>query len=207
MKRWLFISYILLCINLYLSAQTINKETLITRINERAASIKTLESRFIQTKHISLLKDVMISEGVMYYAKSNKLRWEYLTPYTYCFILNDTKVLLASSTKKDVIDIKNNQMFQEIAKIMMNSITGKCLSGSSDFNVEIEHVSNKTNAILYPKKKTLKQLFSKIILHFNFDYTMIETVELFEKSGDKTEIKLTQPKLNHSINESVFILN
>ena len=50
-------------------------------------------------------------------------------------------------------------------------------------------------------------MFTKITLHFNSDNTMIETVELFEKSGDKTEIKLTQPKLNHSINESVFILN
>lgn len=207
MKRWLLITCIFSCINLYLSAQIINKETLINQINETAANIKTLECRFIQTKHISLLKDVITSEGVMYYAQGNKLRWEYITPYTYCFILNDTKVLLASSIKKDVIDIKNNQMFQEIAKIMMNSITGKCLSNSSDFNVEIEHVNQKTFAILYPRKKTLKQLFSKITLHFNDDYNMIENVELFEKSGDKTEIKLTQPKLNNNINESVFILN
>lgn len=207
MRRILLIITIILNCNISVTAQNINKELLISKVNQTALSIKSLECDFVQIKHISLLKENMTSKGKMYYNNKNKLRWEYFYPYTYCFILNNTKVSLASSSKKDVIDIKNNQMFQEIAKIMMNSVTGKCLSNTSDFNVKISSLSNRTIAILYPKKKTLKQLFNKITLNFNKDYTMIEVVELFEKSGDKTEIKLINPILNKSINESVFIID
>lgn len=207
MKRILLILSILLSINYCSIAQTIDKALLITRVNKTALNLKSLECDFIQTKHISLLKDKMVSKGKMYYNSNNKLRWQYLSPYTYCFILNNSKVSLESSSKKDIIDIKNNQMFQEIAKIMMNSVTGKCLSSSSDFSVEVSTISNKTIAILYPKKKTLRQLFNKITLNFNKDYSMIEVVELYEKTGDKTEIQLINTKLNKEINESIFNIN
>lgn len=207
MRRILSIIVVLFSCVMGVIAQDITKELLVAKVNQTALSIKSIECDFIQIKHISLLKEKMTSKGKMYYSNDNRLRWEYLSPYTYCFILNDTKVSLTSSSKKDIIDIKNNQMFQEIAKIMMNSVTGRCLSNTSDFNVEISTKSNKTIAILYPKRKTLRQLFTNITLNFNEDYSMIETVELFEKSGDKTEIKLINPKLNISIDENVFSID
>lgn len=207
MRKFALIIFTILGLSIHSYAQTINQEELIAKVNKAAGDIKSLECEFTQTKHISLLKDKMQSNGKMYYNNSSKLRWEYLSPYKYCFILNDTKVSLASSTKKDVIDIKNNQMFQEIVKIMMNSVTGKCLSSSSDFRVNVTVDGNRTIAVLYPKKKNLRQLFSNITLRFNADYSMIETVELYEKSGDKTEIKLKNPKLNGEIDESVFAID
>lgn len=207
MKKVLLIISISFCCVIGAMAQNITKEVLVAKVNQTASDIKSLECDFVQIKHISLLKEKIASKGKMYYSSNNKLRWEYLSPYTYCFIINDTKVSLTSSSQKDIIDIKNNQMFQEIAKIMMNSVTGKCLSSTSDFDLSLSSKSNKTIAILYPKKKTLKQLFTNITLNFNDDYSMIETVELIEKSGDKTEIKLINPKLNKGIDENVFSID
>ena len=182
------------------------KQQIITKINRAAAEIKTMSCTFIQTKYLSLLSDKMVSEGSMVYKQSDKLRWEYTTPYKYQFIFNGTKVYVGGKSRKDVIDTNTNKVFKEVARIMMNTVTGKALSNSSEFTVDV--ADNKTSYLitLIPRKKELKQMFSKIILTFTKSNTMISEVNIYEKNGDRTNIKLTGIKKNSTVNESVFTI-
>jgi hypothetical protein len=108
-------------------AQTHGAEEIIEKINIATSQMESMECSFVQTKHIALLSDKMVSKGKMYYSQPDKLRWEYVTPYTYTFILNENQVLLKNSNRSDVIDVEKNKMFKEIARLMMNSIMGKSL--------------------------------------------------------------------------------
>lgn len=142
----------------------------------------------------------------MVYKQSDKLRWEYNTPYKYQFIFNGTKVYVGNKSRKDVIDTNTNKVFKEVARIMMNTVTGKALSNASEFTVDV--ADNKTSYLitLIPKKKELKQMFSKIVLTFSKSNTMISEVNIYEKNGDWTNIKLTGIKKNGTINESAFTI-
>lgn len=182
------------------------KQQIITRINRAAAEIKTMSCTFVQTKYLSLLSDKMVSEGTMVYKQSDKLRWEYATPYKYQFIFNGTKVYVGSKSRKDVIDTNTDKVFKEVARIMMNTVTGKALSDPSEFTVDV--ADNKTSYLitLIPKKKELKQMFSKIVLTFSKSNTMISEVNIYEKNGDQTNIKLTGIKKNGTVNESAFTI-
>lgn len=182
------------------------KLQIITTINHAAAEIKTMSCSFEQTKHLSLLNDKMVSKGSMVYKQSDKLRWEYTTPYKYQFIFNGTKVYVGSKSRKNVIDTNTNKVFKEVARIMMNTVTGKALSNSSEFTVDV--ADNKTSYLitLIPKKKELKQMFSKIILTFSKSNTMISEVNIYEKNGDRTNIKLIGIKKNVWVNESSFTI-
>ena len=204
MKRLLTIN-ILVVIVLNTFAQY-DKGQLIERINKTAAATTSLQCSFTQTKELSLLQEKMVSEGRMSYS-NGKLRWEYITPYSYCFVLNGSKVMLSSTSRKDIIDIKNNKMFEEIARIMMSSITGECLNSHSDFNIDIIDEDGRLAARLCPKKKQFKQAFSEITLYFNRNYTMIEKIVMTEKSGDNTIIELKDTKINEAVEESLFIVD
>lgn len=182
------------------------QEAVIAKINGIAASIKTMQCSFVQTKHLSLLKDVMVSKGKMYYEQGQRLRWEYTSPYTYVFVLNGNQVTLKSSQSKNEIDIQQNKVFQEIAHIMMSTVTGKCLSDAKSFKVSISAENNRWIASLMPLKKEMKQMFSTIRLSFNSVQPMIESVEMHEKNGDKTVIELKEIKTNIPIDEKVFMV-
>lgn len=207
MKRVL-ISLMALCLCLLnLSAQKINEAKVKQQINAVASKMKTMQCDFVQTKYLKMLNDKMVSRGKMYYQQSNKLRWEYTSPYTYTFVLNGSKVLISKGKRSDVINVNQSKFFKEIARIMMNSVVGKCLTDSKDFKVSLTGASAEYVATLYPQQKQMKQMFQKIILHFNKQKSTVSKVELIEKKGDRTIIELKNVKINAPINAKVFGIN
>lgn len=207
MKRVLFFLMALCLCLLNLSAQKVNEAKVKQQINAVASKMKTMQCDFVQTKYLKMLNDKMVSRGKMYYQQSNKLRWEYTYPYTYTFVLNGSRVLISKGKRNDVINVNQSKFFKEIARIMMNSVVGKCLTDSKDFKVSLTGASAEYVATLYPQQKQMKQMFQKIILHFNKQNSTVSKVELIEKKGDRTIIELKNIKSNAPINAKVFGIN
>lgn len=206
MKRIIYI--ILMCLTPVLAmAQNEGEQKIIQKISKAAQSMTSMQCDFVQTKHMKLLNDNMVSYGKMYYQQNSKLRWEYTSPYTYTFILNDSKVLLKKGNRNDVIDVNQNKMFKEIARMMMNSVVGKCLTDKKDFKISVAETPEQYVATLLPQKKDMKQMFSKVILYVNKRQLSIAKVEMQEKKGDYTVIELKNIQLNKNINASVFAIN
>ena len=194
-------------IQYYAFAQRVNETKVKQLINNVALNMKTMQCDFVQTKYIKMLNDKMVSKGRMYYQQSDKLRWEYTSPYTYVFVLNGNKVLISKGKRSDIINVNQSKIFKEIARIMMNSIVGKCLTETKDFKVSIAGGEKEYEATLYPQQKQMQQMFRKIILHFNKQELTVAKVEIIEKKGDKTVIELQNIKTNTSINAKVFTVN
>ena len=205
MKKGLFIIYLLLTAHVTLMAQ--QSETQIRqKISQIASSMKTMQCDFIQTKHLKMLNDEMVSKGRMYYQQGNRLRLEYTSPYTYTFIINDDKVLLKNSQRNDVIDVNKNKLFKEIARIMMNSVVGNCLNDEKSFKSSLSVSGGAWVATLLPQRKDMKQLFQKIVLHFSQKQAMVTQVELIEKNGDRTIIDLKNIRTNEAISTNMFTI-
>lgn len=183
------------------------REAMIQQINRAASSLKTIVCDFEQTKHLSLLNDKMVSRGKMYYKQDNQLRWEYLAPYKYIFILNGKEVLLKSAQGQNKINIQSNRLFQEIANIMMNSVTGKCLTDESNFKVAMYKDKEDWVARLTPLDKNIKQMFKDIVVYFDPTRSMASKVEIREKSGDMTLIELKNMHSNIAVDEAVFSMD
>ncbi len=207
MKRVLFFLMALCLCLLNLSAQKVNEAKVKQQINAVASKMKTMQCDFVQTKYLKMLNDKMVSRGKMYYQQSDKLRWEYTYPYTYTFVLNGSRVLISKGKRNDVINVNQSKFFKEIARIMMNSVVGKCLTDSKDFKVSLSGFSAEYVATLYPQQKQMKQIFQKIILYFNKQKSTVFKVEIIEKKGDKTIIELKNVKNNVPINAKVFGIN
>lgn len=176
-------------------------------IGKAAASVKSMQCDFVQTKHLKMLGDKVVSRGVMYYQQSDKLRWEYVSPYKYTFILNGNKVQIKNDKRTDVIDVERNKLFKEIARIMMSSVVGDCLNDTRSFKTTITDGNTSWVATLVPQRKEMKQMFSSIRLYFNKKSSMVSMVELVEKNGDKTFIELKNVKTNGQIASSTFAVN
>lgn len=182
------------------------KQDVIARINKTAAGLKSMTCNFTQTKYLSLLSDKMVSEGNMSYMQSNKLRWEYTSPYQYLFIFNGTKVYVGNKSRKDVIDTQTNKIFKEVARIMMSTVTGTALSNSSDFSIDVADGKSFWKVTLIPKKKEMKKMFTKIELSFNKSNLMISEINIYEKNNDRTNIYLKDISTNGTVNESLFAI-
>ena len=211
--RRLLLTFSMACCCLCLSAQTLKKATeaeakvMVTEISKTAASIRTLACNFTQVKTLSFLNDKMTSQGRMCYDASGKLRWEYTSPYTYTFILNGQQVHIQSAKNRQTIDIRQSRLFQGIAQVMMNSVTGRNLTSNKDFACTFYTQGDVWVADLVPQRKEMKQMFSTIRLRFDSKRRMVSQVEMNEKRGDVTVITLKDIKTNETINQNLFALH
>lgn len=207
MKKLLLILVVFCITTTTVSAQAVSEAKIRQQIEAAAASMKTMQCDFVQTKFLRMLNDKMVSRGKMYYQQSDKLRWEYTSPYAYAFVLNGSRVLISKGNRNDVINVNQSKFFKEIARIMMNSVVGKALNDKRDFKVSISSSTTEYVATLYPQQKQMQQMFQKIILHFNRQKAMVAKVELIEKRGDCTVIEMMNVKVNSPINAKVFTVN
>ena len=174
------------------------------KIAVAAQTMTSMQCDFVQTKQLKMLNDKMVSEGRMYYSQKDKLRWEYVKPYKYTFIMNGDRVLLKNKERSDVIDVRQNKIFREIANIMLNSVVGNCLNDDRSFKTSITTAGGQWVATLLPQRKDMKQMFQKIILHFDQQLPTVSRVELVEKNGDLTTIDLKNIRKNETIAPRTF---
>ena len=180
------------------------QKQILERIDKAASEMASMQCEFTQTKTMELLSTDMKSNGKMYFQRPSKLRWQYLAPYDYTFILNDDKVQLKSAKSTKSIDVKGNKMFRQITDIILNCITGAGLRNTSDFTLELYQTGSTYFAKMYPKKKELKQLYEVIEVQFNPELTMVSSVKMLEKKGDATTVTLTNVKTNGAIDSHLF---
>ena len=176
----------------------------IQKIDASCAGIKSLKADFKQVKDIAILQEKMVSTGKMYFA-DGMLRWEYVSPYTYLFILNKEKVLLQSSQTTNKMDVNSNRLFKSIARIIMNSITGQGLAGGGDFKVRMFLDGGCYVAELEPLKKEMRQMFKTVRLHFGKDLKVNE-VDLVDNSGE-TVITILNAEYNKAVDAKVFVVD
>ena len=196
MKKSLFLWSLLWLMFLPLHAQTMTESEVKAKVNQVAAQLQSMQCDFVQTKSLKLLNQ-----------KSDKLCWQYVSPYNYTFVLNGAKVMLRNEKRSDVIDVQQNKMFKEIARIMMNSVLGKCLTDEKDFKVTMQQGKGEWVATLVPLRSNMKQLFQKIQISFHQAQMMVSMVKLFEKNGDQTTIQLKNIKTNAPLNAQVFSIH
>ena len=188
----------------YQDATEEQKKEIISRISQASGDMKTMKSDFVQVKELSFMDEKVTSEGVMYYKKENKIRWEYTKPYKYVFSMDGVNVRMTSGDKTSKVPVRSNKMFGEISKVMVGGVSGSGLVDSPDFDTKIMAGKDDYKIVLTPKKKEIKDLFSSVQLFVNKSDSRIRSVELIENGGDKTTISLKNTQVNIDINNSVF---
>lgn len=203
MMRRLILTFMAVCMSLVAVAQS-SKEEIIKEIVETGSSMKSLQCGFIQTRRMSIMNTEAVSEGRMHYQQPDKLRWEYVAPYKNVFVLNGTEALMQNETRSDVVDIEQNRRFKGIARLMTGSISGSFLSDDKSFDVSVEETPQEWVVTLVPLRREMKQMWTRIVMHFDRSQKHVSSIGLYEQSGDCTEITFNKVVKNGAIAPETF---
>ena len=152
---------------------------------------------------LTALTEKITSTGKFWFKRSNKVKIEYLKPYTYTMIMNGDKMLFRDDQKENRVNVRSNKLFQQINQIMIDCVQGTVLD-SKDFNVGVFEDERTYLLEMVPATKSLREFFSTIVLKVDKkDYTAT-SIEMNEKSGDSTTIVFKDKKLNTQLPDAVF---
>ena len=207
MKRlWLSILFVALCLSV--SAQTQLSETqsneLMASLTEAAASMQTMQCRFVQSKTMAMLAEPSVSEGRMYFSSPDRLRWEYVTPYPFALVVNGERIVKVTDGKAEVLEGNSGRMYQGIVGMIMGSASGKKLFDTSAFDVVLYDDGAFWKAEMTPKRRDMKRMFSQLVFHFDKKTQGISRVEFLGTNGDVTSIRFEEVRLNEAIGEEKF---
>jgi len=153
---------------------------------------------------MKILSKPLVSEGRLYYAAPDSLRWEYFKPLRSVVITykNNTKRYIASGGKM----VEDKTGGAQAMKIVLNEVSN-WMNGKFDQNPSFKATINEgtnTRIILTPTEKSMAGMIEKIEITLFKKTSTVKSVRIIESANNLTQIDFDNVEINKTINSSVF---
>ena len=179
-------------------------QEVIASLTQATASMQTLQCRFVQEKTSAMLAEPSVAQGTMHYVAPDRMRWEYTDPYAFALVVNGDRIVKVTDGKAEVLEGNAGRMYQGMVSLIMGSASGKKLFDTSAFDVALYDDDSFWKAVMTPKRRDMKRMFSQLVFRFDKKTNGISRVEFMEAGGGVTSIRFEEIKLNGVIGDEVF---
>jgi outer membrane lipoprotein-sorting protein len=167
------------------------------------AALQSIQSDFVQTKHLSLLSDKITSRGKFYYRKEDKVRIEYMTPFQYLLVMNGGQIMVKDEQKTSRINARNSKVMQSVNRIMIDCMRGSVFS-NPDFKVTAYENGSNYLLSLAPANDAMRKMFSKIEVYLTKTGYDVDRLTMNEQGGDYTDMDFSRTQHNIALNDALF---
>ncbi|MEH4015872.1 outer membrane lipoprotein carrier protein LolA [Escherichia fergusonii] len=183
-----FLPLLALLISPFVSALTLDD------LQQRFTEQPVIRAHFDQTRTIKDLSQPLRSQGQMLIARDQGLLWDQTSPFPMQLLLDDKRMVqVINGQPPQIITAENNpQMFQfnHLLRALFQA-DRKVLE--QNFRVEFaDKGEGRWTLRLTPTTTPLDKIFNTIDLA---GQTYLESIQLNDKQGDRTDIALTQHQL------------
>ena len=173
-------------------------------LNAFTRNITSIQARFVQEKVFSFMEDKLIAKGKFWFTNPDKIRWEYEKPYPYIIIMSDGKMHVNDEGDMYSMDMRSNQLFQQMNSLITKSIQGKLLSEELDYEQQFYEDQKHYIVSFSPNDTQLKAYLAAIEIYFSKENGQVLAIKMIETAGDYTFIKFSERIENMDINPGYF---
>jgi len=174
------------------------------KLNALTQNINSVTSSFVQEKVFSFLEDKLLAQGKFWFVAPDKIRWEYEKPYPYVIIMSEGKMYINDNGESYSMDMRSNQLFQQMNALITKSIQGKLLSEEVDYLQQFFEDKQHYIVSFTPKNPQLKEYLASIEIYFSKENAQVEALKMIENAGDYTFIKFSNRVENSNLNPNLF---
>lgn len=181
-------------------------EELLASIAANAAQIQTLESDFVQEKHLSLFDEVLRSQGRLQFQREDRLRWELLSPVRTGFVLNGGKGRRwhERTGTDDTFAIERDPIMKIVAGEFLAWVRADFDAIRKNYAIRVLQASPALLE-LTPRGE-FAQFVEGIRIGFDPQNRHVQSVELRAADGDATVIRFENTRVNEALGEGLFDL-
>ena len=185
-----------------------DQSDILQTITEKLSTVKNLKADFKQIRHMEILMDPLVSEGICCFEKPDKLRWELTKPYRSILIYNDNEVAKFNITngKTEKLNLGTEDLMREILKQIISWMQGDFSKAADIYNLKI-YKSKTYKLVLIPKSEALIKSIQSIEMIFDEDLQNISIVQINESAENYIKIEFMKTHNNISLDKQIFDLN
>lgn len=171
-------------------------------IRAAADAVKSLQSDFVQEKHLPILARPLVSKGRFFFRRPGDLRWEYTNPLQSVLLMHNNSVRRFGRSENQWKEESAGNM--QSMDIVFQEIT-HWLNGRFDESTMFTAALMPGNKIvLTPKNKGLEKFIQRMELVMADQPGVMQEVVIFESQKAYTRIRFENPELNPSLSNAVF---
>ena len=193
--------FIILILPVSLFAETSDQQAL-DAIQSQYEKILTFEADFTQRSYVKMMNQTQDVKGRVQIKKPGKMRWVYGAPDTQILISNEKTLWLYVPDEEQATKVPVESIYSSNTPALFLAGKGKLTHA---FNVESVSQENK-NILVTLVPKIAEQGLARLVLQANKKNYQITGSTVYDKLGNKTEIRFNRIQVNHEISEEQFQL-
>ncbi|MDT8317022.1 MAG: outer membrane lipoprotein carrier protein LolA [bacterium] len=189
----------------YLKLGVKEQEERLKLIEDKLGSIKSLRTDFTQKRHMSLFMDVLSSNGILYFQKPDRLRWELTQPYQSIMIFNrgDVAKFQIKDGKLTRLNSGMEDLMRGVLRQILAMMQGDFEKVSQSYNIEVE-VGSDYLLSMTPKDEGMSKTITSLELHIDISSLHMRKIIIREPGQDYLEIIFTAHKDDIPLAKDLF---
>jgi outer membrane lipoprotein-sorting protein len=173
-------------------------------LQEFSKKLTTIQCDFTQVKKLQYLEVDLESSGKFWFQSPDKVRWEYQDPYHYIVLLNQGKLNLISDNNENEVDMRSNEIFEEINTLIISAVSGNIFNNPS-YSVNAFENDRYYKIEMNPLSSSIAMMIEQMELYFDKKNLSVSKIKMIEPSSDYSLISFTNQQFNESLPEHIFI--
>lgn len=166
------------------------------RLQETAGKITSIESEFVQTKHIDIFDEDVESRGTFLYCNGTQICLDYRHPISYRIVINGNRLMTLADGHKTIVNLGSNAMMNEMQKLIGACMAGNLQALQIDFDLTYEADAQHYYIIARPHDKNIAAYLAKIGLTIDKKDMSVTELVFHENENDYTRYRFTSKHFN-----------
>jgi outer membrane lipoprotein carrier protein len=197
----ILVLFIILILPVSLFAENSDQQAL-DAIQGQYERILTFEADFTQRSYVKMMNQTQDVKGRVQIKKPGKMRWVYGAPDTQILISNEKTLWLYVPDEEQATKVPVESIYSSNTPALFLAGKGKL---THSFNVESVSQEDK-NIFVTLVPKSAEQGLARLVLQADKKNYQITGSTVYDKLGNKTEIRFNRIQVNHEIPEEQFQL-
>jgi outer membrane lipoprotein-sorting protein len=171
-------------------------------IRKAAATVRSIETSFVQTRTLKILTKPLVSRGIMAFRRPNDLRWEYQSPLQTLLVAksgNIHRLIKRGSTW--VADASGRLEAMKIVLGEINLWLDGDFSSSKTFRPELRPArpGHAAHVELIPIDPSLGKIIARISINFGERPGTVSSIDIYEEGEGVTHIAFENSRFDQDL--------
>ena len=178
-------------------AQT-NPPPTLAQAGSALARARTVFTKFVQERHLSLFNEPLRSEGYLCFQKPGRIRWETTVPYKSILVSDGASVAQFEWTDEHwkKLELGLGDALQNVMSQIAGVMDGRYASDRGAYAATLTNGVDSLVITLVPRNEAMRKMMAAIEIHLAPDLQSTRRVVLHETNGDYTDIEFTDQVVN-----------
>lgn len=176
-------------------------EALLSRIERAFSEVKTIQSRFVQEKELSVFQDKVIMKGRMVMENPGRLAWRVEEPVRYAFLLSEKTLQQWDEETGEVqkISLSSNPAFQIVDSQLRGWFSGRYRELSKEYEVAVLGEDPCRLSFVPRPSSVIAKAVRSVTVELREDLRYLRSIEIVDLNGDRTRYSFEETRLNEPI--------